>query len=103
MTSTIHHDAPRIYAACLASYNDGRLFGAWIDCAGKSGDELRIEIDDMLARSPCPNVLRRKCEHCGHYQTDARPYRENSDECSHCGETLTGEFSPSAEEWAIHD
>jgi hypothetical protein len=54
-------DTPcRIYAACLASYNSGRLYGAWIDCEGKSGAELRVEIDDMLAASPEPNVLRRK-------------------------------------------
>jgi antirestriction protein len=97
-------DTPcRIYAACLASYNSGRLYGAWIDCEGKSGAELRVEIDDMLAASPEPNVLRRKCEHCGHYQTDARPYADNGAGCFHCGERHTAEFRPSAEEWAIHD
>jgi ribosomal protein S27E len=101
--TTIAAASPRIYAACLASYNAGRLFGVWIDCEGKSGEEIGIEISDMLARSPEPNVMRRKCPDCGHYQTDARPYRENSDECDNCGEPLSGEFSPSAEEWAIHD
>lgn len=95
--------SPRIYAACLASYNAGRLFGVWIDCEGKDGEAIRIKIDDMLARSPEPNVMRRKCPDCGHYQTDARPYRENDDECGNCGEPLSGEFKPSAEEWAIHD
>lgn len=95
--------APRIYAACLASYNSGRLYGVWIDCDGKDGEALQIEIADMLAGSPCPNVMRRKCAECGHYQTDARPYRENADECSACGDALSGEFKPSAEEWAIHD
>lgn len=95
--------APRIYAACLASYNSGRLFGVWIDCEGKDGEEIGLEIADMLAKSPYPNVMRRKCEHCGHYQTDATPYRENSDECVNCYEPLSGEFRPSAEEWAIHD
>lgn len=97
------YTAPRIYAACLASYNAGRLFGVWIDCEGKDGDALKLEIADMLARSPCPNVLRRKCPDCGQYQTDARPYRENSDECDECGATLPADFKPSAEEWAIHD
>lgn len=100
---TAQATAPRIYAACLASYNAGRLHGAWIDCEGKDGDELRREIDDMLATSPCPNVMRRKCPECGSYQTDARPYRENAEECDECGATLPDEFKPSAEEWAIHD
>lgn len=95
--------APRIYAACLASYNDGRLHGAWIECEGKSGDDLRNEIADMLAKSPCPNVMRRKCPDCDAWQTDSRPYRENDDECDECGATLPAEFQPSAEEWAIHD
>lgn len=97
------YTAPRIYAACLASYNSGRLYGAWIDCEGKDGEALGIEIADMLAGSPEPNVMRRKCGFCGHYQTDSRPYRENADECSECGEPLSDEFKPSAEEWAIHD
>jgi hypothetical protein len=97
-------DAPRIYAACLASYNEGYLHGRWIDCAGKDRDELALEIDDMLATSPCPNVMRRKCAHCGHYQTDARPWSDApQDDCDHCGETFANEFKPSAEEWAIHD
>lgn len=93
----------RIYAACLAAYNSGRLHGAWIDLEGKDADAVQIEINDMLARSPCPNVMRRKCPDCGTYQTDARPYRENSDDCDECGATLPAEFKPSAEEWAIHD
>jgi antirestriction protein len=93
----------RIYAACLASYNAGRLFGAWIDCDGKTGEEIGLEIADMLARSPCPNVMRRKCPDCGHYQTDSRPYRDNDSDCDNCGAALPAEFKPSAEEWAIHD
>lgn len=103
MSDTIEANAIRIYAACLASYNSGRLHGAWIDCEGKSASELQNEINDMLARSPYPNVMRRKCPDCGTYQTDARPYRENEDECDECGATLPDEFKPSAEEWAIHD
>lgn len=95
--------SPRVYAACLASYNSGRLHGAWIECEGKTGDDLRSEIGDMLAKSPCPNVMRRKCTECGAWHTDARPYRENSDECSACGEPLPADFVQSAEEWAIHD
>lgn len=61
----------RIYAACLASYNAGRLYGVWIDCEGKDADDLQTEVSAMLAASPepdaeewaihdfeCPSVLR---------------------------------------------
>lgn len=93
----------RIYAACLAAYNSGRLHGAWIDLDGKDAAAVFTEINDMLARSPEPNVMRRKCPDCGTYQTDARPYRENDADCDECGATLPDGFKPSAEEWAIHD
>jgi antirestriction protein len=69
-------DAPRIYAACLASYNTGRLYGKWIDCDGKDGDDIRAEIAKMLRGSPHPNVM--------------------------VVHPDTGEEVPSAEEWAIH-
>jgi antirestriction protein len=49
-------DGPRIYAACLASYNSGRLYGAWIDCEGKSGDDIRADISRMLKGSPAPSA-----------------------------------------------
>jgi antirestriction protein len=101
MTST-HADERRIYAACLASYNSGILYGKWIDVDGKDAEALHIEIDDMLAGSPEPNVMRRKCASCGHWQTRS-DYSETPATCYHCGELHTGEFAPSAEEWAIHD
>lgn len=41
----------RIYVACLASYNNGILFGEWID-ANQSEDEIRDEIASMLKASP---------------------------------------------------
>lgn len=44
---------PRIYVACLASYNASILFGRWIDAA-QSGDELREEIQLILDDSPAP-------------------------------------------------
>jgi len=37
---TSNYTAPRIYVACLASYNNGVLHGSWIDCEGKGADEL---------------------------------------------------------------
>ena len=68
-------DTLRIYAACLASYNNGCLHGAWIDCEGKDADDLRDEVATMLRASPYPNVM---VEH-------------------------DGKQVASAEEWAIHD
>ncbi|MEL6369179.1 MAG: antirestriction protein ArdA [Pseudomonadota bacterium] len=42
---------PRIYVACLAAYNSGRLYGAWID-ADQPADEIRGEVSAMLKASP---------------------------------------------------
>lgn len=42
---------PRIYVACLAAYNSGRLHGAWID-ATRGEDHIWNEVKGMLARSP---------------------------------------------------
>jgi antirestriction protein len=50
--STNNHDViPRIYVACLAAYNNGRLHGAWID-ATQNVDEIQGEITKMLKASP---------------------------------------------------
>jgi antirestriction protein len=46
---------PRVYIASLADYNDGRLYGAWIDAA-QDEDELDRAIKEMLARSPSPGA-----------------------------------------------
>ncbi|WP_028284479.1 antirestriction protein ArdA [Oceanicaulis alexandrii] len=45
----------RIYVACLAAYNNGRLHGRWIDAA-QDADDIRAEISDMLAASPIPKA-----------------------------------------------
>ena len=42
---------PRIYVACLASYNVGHLYGAWIE-ARHGAEAIRQGIRRMLARSP---------------------------------------------------
>lgn len=42
---------PKIYVACLAAYNNGKLHGAWID-ATQSADAIHDEIKAMLATSP---------------------------------------------------
>ena len=45
----------RIYVACLASYNAGKLHGTWIDLDFKLVDEVQREIELMLKASsePC--------------------------------------------------
>jgi antirestriction protein len=45
-------EAPRIYVACLASYNQGTLHGEWIDAT--DSDTIREEIQEMLKASPVP-------------------------------------------------
>jgi antirestriction protein len=44
---------PRIYVACLAAYNNGKLHGEWIDAA-QSPEAIHEEIQAMLAQSPEP-------------------------------------------------
>jgi len=46
---------PRVYAACLASYNSGKLHGEWID-ADMGEAYLSSEIGKMLDASPEPNA-----------------------------------------------
>jgi len=41
---------PRIYAACLSSYNNGDLHGAWIDC-DQDAEGINKEIKAMLELS----------------------------------------------------
>ena len=48
----IDTDTPRIYVACLASYNAGKLHGRWIDAT--DADAIREEIQAMLAESDEP-------------------------------------------------
>jgi antirestriction protein len=46
---------PRIYVACLAAYNGGRLHGRWID-ATIGADAIHEQIAAMLAESPEPGA-----------------------------------------------
>lgn len=46
---------PRIYVACLASYNNGLLHGKWID-ANQSAEEIQNEVNALLAASPVPGA-----------------------------------------------
>lgn len=54
-TATITNNNPRIYVACLASYNAGQLHGVWIDAA-QDVDDIQDAIDEMLRQSPVPNA-----------------------------------------------
>jgi antirestriction protein len=48
-------ETPKIYVACLSSYNGGRLHGAWIDC-DQDSDEIMTEIKAMLSKSPMNEI-----------------------------------------------
>ena len=52
MSST---ETPRIYTACLSSYNCGRLYGEWID-VDRDSDEIHKDIKAMLSRSPMAKI-----------------------------------------------
>jgi antirestriction protein len=44
---------PKIYVACLAAYNAGKLHGKWIDAA-QDADSLHDEVEELLKASPEP-------------------------------------------------
>ena len=46
---------PKIYIACLAAYNNGKLHGRWID-ANQDLDDLNEEISNILKESPEENA-----------------------------------------------
>lgn len=48
-------DTPKIYVACLASYNSGILYGEWID-VNQSVDEISDQIKTMLVGSSIENA-----------------------------------------------
>ena len=49
------YDPPRIYVACLAAYNNGRLHGDWLD-ADQEPETLDEAVHEMLRRSPEPDA-----------------------------------------------
>ena len=92
--------SPRIYAACLASYNNGVLHGLWID-ASTDLDAMQAEINAMLAASRFPNVNRQKFEDedgAIRFVDAMTPADKIPADWKAIGEPF-----PSAEEWAIHD
>jgi len=48
-------ETPRIYVACLAAYNSGRLHGRWIDAA-QDAEDIKAQIAEMLKESPEPGA-----------------------------------------------
>jgi antirestriction protein len=46
----------RIYVASLADYNEGTLYGKWIDLDGKSAEEITEEVQAMLKASPSDSI-----------------------------------------------
>lgn len=91
---------PRIYVACLASYNNGKLHGAWIDC--EDHDDVNERIQAMLIKSPYPNVTVKcpTCEGTGASGGNRHLPAEAVADCNACKGAGT---MVSAEEWAIHD
>lgn len=53
--SSNHFLNPKIYVACLASYNNGALHGCWCD-ATNDEDLIFDEIQSMLSNSSIPNA-----------------------------------------------
>lgn len=84
----------RMYAACLASYNNGRLHGEWFDLEDYSDKDELIEAiaEKVLRTSPFPNVTV-ECPCCSASHPEVFF-------CMACKKT--GKV-PSAEEWAAHD
>ncbi len=53
MERTVEQDCPRIYVACLAAYNGGRLHGKWIDLDEDTDlDTLWDKVKEVLKTSP---------------------------------------------------
>ena len=53
MENKAQNDSPKIYVACLASYNAGHLYGEWI-LADQEPQEIQAAIQSMLEKSPEP-------------------------------------------------
>jgi len=53
--SNVKADTPRLYVACLAAYNNGRLHGAWVD-ATEGPETVYAAISTMLNASPIPDA-----------------------------------------------
>lgn len=93
----------RIYVACLAAYNAGKLHGEWFDLEDyNDADELQEAIAERVLRtSPCPNVMVDiACPNCkGSGSLSGEAYGTTCPDCHGKGTVSV----PSSEEWAVHD
>jgi antirestriction protein len=55
MMATPTNATPRIYVACMAAYNNGKLHGEWID-ANQDVEDLQEAIAKVLSTSPEPGA-----------------------------------------------
>ncbi len=55
MENKAQNDSPKIYVACLAAYNAGKLHGEWIS-ADQETHEIYADIKAMLEKSPEPHA-----------------------------------------------
>lgn len=94
----------RMYAACLASYNNGCLHGEWFDLEDfEDAEALQDAIAEKVLRtSPYPNVeVEVECHECEGSGRRA----VNGQDAGACGLCWGkgARMVPSAEEWAAHD
>jgi len=54
MKTATTSDGLRIFVSCLASYNNGKLHGTWVNCEGLDAEDLTAEVEAMLAASSVP-------------------------------------------------
>lgn len=90
----------KMYAACLASYNNGVLHGEWFDLEDYIDDVEGLQeaiAKKVLMTSRFPNV-RVPCPYCH----GTGMLEDNLEACPHCAFDGSGTV-PSAEEWAAHD
>lgn len=72
MNNETKNETPKVYIACLASYNSGELHGAWIDLDGSEDIEERI--NEILAESPVDDAEEwavHDSEYCGNLSEHA--------------------------------
>lgn len=54
MNAAATTDTPKVWVACLAAYNNGKLHGKWIDAVDE--DEINEGIQEVLKTSPEPGA-----------------------------------------------
>lgn len=91
----------RMYAACLASYNNGCLHGEWFNLEDYSDNDELLEAiaEKVLRNSPFPNVTV-ECPECDGPVASTPGCDAGDWQCPCCDGS--GRV-PSAEEWAAHD